>query len=106
MPAAVVLLEKLAFTITILLVMCMYAVAGVVYALAVDVWMVILARGLTGGAALFCVAVVTTYIGEMGTVMDDIRKKRKKKPIKFVLYILMLVFMTIGTALVFGEGVF
>ena len=83
--------------------MCMYVVAGVVYALAVDVWMVILARGLMGGAALFCVSAVATYMGEMGTVMDDIRKRKGKKPKKHVLYILMLIFMTVGTALVYGE---
>ena len=103
MPVSAVLLKQFAFTITMLLVVSIYAVGGAVYALAMDVWMVILARGLMGGAALFSLSVVHTYIGEMGTVMDEIRKKNGKSPMKSNLYIVLLVSLCGGGILTFGK---
>ena len=87
-----------------LLVICMFVVAGVMYALAVDVWMVILARGLMGGAALFISSLLHTYIGEMGILLDEIRKKRGKSSVKFVLYISVTVSVTAGVVVAFGES--
>ena len=87
-----------------LLLICMFVVAGVVYALAVDVWMVVLARGLLGGAALFISSLMHTYIGEMGILLDEIRKKRGKSSMKSVLYISLTVSVTVGVVVAFGES--
>ena len=52
--------------------------------------MVILARGVMGSASMFVAAVLHTYIGEMSTTMDEIRKKKGKGPMKQVLYIVVM----------------
>ena len=59
---------------------------GVFYALASAGWMMILGRVLIGCGRASAV-VVHTYIGEMGTRMDEMRSKKKKRPMKFALYI-------------------
>ena len=57
------------------------------YALANKIWMVFLGLGARGTGAAFCSAIIHTYIGELGTQMDEIRKKQHKKPRKVFLYI-------------------
>ena len=102
-PVAVLMLGTLPYTTSLLLTMLLYAVGGAVYACAVEVWMVMLARGLTGSAALFCSSSLQTYVGEMGTIMDKIRERKGKQPMKHVLYI-MIMFATNGAmASLFGE---
>ena len=56
------------------------------YALADNVCMAFVGLGLIGPSASFIAGTVHTYIGEMGTVMDDIRKKQGKKLRKIVLH--------------------
>ncbi|CAI8058537.1 hypothetical protein GBAR_LOCUS31827 [Geodia barretti] len=58
------------------------------YALAEHVWVAFLGRGLMGAGVQFGAATIHTYIGEMGTMMDDIRQKLERKPRKLILYII------------------
>ena len=59
------------------------------YALAQSVWVVFLARALMGAGIQFGAATLHTYLGEMGSVMDNIRQTQGKKPRKFILYIML-----------------
>ena len=77
-PIVVMLANRVAFTLELILVVCMYAISGAVYALAVKVWMVILARAIMGGAGLVLSVTVHTYVSEMGTLIDRTRKKNGK----------------------------
>ena len=57
------------------------------YAMANSVWIVFAARGLMGAGVSFGASAIHAYLGEMGTMMDDIREKQGKSPRKFLLYI-------------------
>jgi MFS family permease len=85
-PLAGALLHRLPFSVTIVSFLTVFIVGGIVYALAESVWMAFPGFGLGAGASL-CSITVHTYIGEMGDVLDEIRKKQGKGPRKFVLYI-------------------
>ena len=64
----------------------LYTLAGVLYGCATQVWMVILARSLMGTAALLGSAIIFTYIGENGTIMDEFREKKGRRPLKQAVY--------------------
>ena len=49
--------------------------------------MLYLAMGIRGVAASLCPAVLHTYMGVMGTKMDNLRTKEQKKTRKFLVYI-------------------
>ena len=68
--------------------LALFAVAGALYALTVNVWMLFLAQALNGTAVACGSVVLHMYMGEMGTVMDSIRERKGKKPMKFIIYIL------------------
>ena len=102
-PVAVFILDILPFTAPLLLLMLMYAVGGALYASATEVWMAMLARGMMGGAGLFVSAVLHSYIGEMGTMMDKIRKKKGKRPLKNVLYMAVIFSINGANVLVLGK---
>ena len=51
-----------------------------------SVWMAFVGYGLSGAGGALCTITIHTYMGEMGDVMDEIRKKQGKKPRKFLLY--------------------
>ena len=97
-------MEIAPFTVSILVTMFLYALSGVVYATATDVWMVILARSGMGSASLFPSSIIYTYIGEVGTLMDKGRQIKGKPPRKHLLYI-VAVFATGSTnAVLLGEN--
>ena len=77
---------SLQYTISLLVALSLLTFGGTIYALASDGWMVILGRALIGCARASAV-VVHAYIGEMGTRMDEMRSKERKRPMKFALYI-------------------
>ena len=77
--------------------------SGLVYALAVNVWMVFISRGLIGACGGLAIPALHTYLGEMGSVMDDIRKKRGKEPRKFSVYIAFSFILNGGFLVAFGE---
>ena len=85
-PVAGMLLHRLPFTITIISFSILLVTGGMVYALARSVWMAFVGYGLTGAGVSFGTITIHTYMGEMGDIMDEIRKKQGKKPRKFLLY--------------------
>ena len=87
MPLAGFMAERVPYTITILFTCALYIAGGLLYGRATGVWMVIVGRGLIGSAAAFADVTVSSYIGEMGTRMDQIRERQGKKPWKYALYV-------------------
>lgn len=100
-PVAGILIHRLPFTFTMISFDVLLITGGVVYALAESVWVVFVGYGITGAGVAFGVVTVHTYIGEMGDMMDEIRKKRGQKPRKFLLYIIYSFTMTGGFILPF-----
>lgn len=103
LPFALFLTHRCPFRITLVVGPLISAVGGVIYAVAVNVWMLILGRGICGLSGGLCIPVLHTYIGEMGTVMDDIKKKQGEKPKKFTLYIAHSFIMNGGFVVAFGK---
>ena len=87
MPIAGIMAEKVPYTIMILFTCILYTVGGLFYGQANKVWMVIVGRSLMGSAAAFADVTTSSYIGEMGTRMDEIRERKGKRPLKYSLYI-------------------
>ena len=87
--------EKLPYTISIILAYLLYALGGTIYALSTEGWMLVLGYTVMGVGVGGTVA-IHTYIGEMGSKLDDIRGKRSKPPIKFFCYIMFSFFATIA----------
>ena len=103
LPLVMAIMDLFPYTVLMLIMMLLYAVSGIVYATATDVWMVILARCLMGSGAMFFSSIVYTYIGEMGTTMDQVRRKKGKPSRKNLLYLLALIGTTLANALLLGE---
>ena len=82
--------------------MTLAALGGGVYALAHNVWVAFVGQGLMGASVAFGASTAHTYIGEMGTVMDNIRKKQGKKPRKYLLYIAFSFILNGGFVLPYG----
>ena len=82
----------------------LYTIGGVIYALADRGWMVIVGRFVSGFACTISAVLQTSYIGEMGTKVDQVRKRRGKKYlIKDILYIAYSFLINIGYFLTYGE---
>ena len=103
MPIAGLIADRLQYTGLILLVLFIFFVGGALYAVAENVWIVFLGRGLMGGAASFCGTVVHMYMGEMGTIMDEVRVKQGKRPMKFAVYIAISFMLNGGYILPYGQ---
>ena len=86
-PLAGALLHRLPYSFTITVFIMVYVAGGVVYGLARSLWVAFVGFGLFGMGSALAAVTVHTYMGEMGTVMDEIRKKQGKKPRKYILYI-------------------
>ena len=81
----------------------LFIIGGVLYGLTTEIWMAIVARLFFGLAAGVGAVVVHTYLGEMTAIMDKIREKRGKRPMKYVVYI-SFSFVLNGTFVVsYGE---
>ena len=101
-PFAGQLADKQPYSLLLLLSSFMFMIGGGVYALATNVWMAILGRFFTGcGGGGYAVA-LHSYIGEMGTRMDRVRKDNLKRPLKFVLYSALSFIMNGGFVVAFG----
>lgn len=87
MPVAGIMADKVPYTITILFLCAVYAAGGIFYGKAETVWMVIVGRALMGCGAAFADVTASSYIGEMGTRMDEIRERQGKQPLKYALYV-------------------
>ena len=88
-PLAIPLVHRLPFTILMYIAVLTAAMGGAMYALAGSILTVFIGRGLMGVASQFSASVIHSYIGEMGTVMDDIRRNQGKKQLKFTLFIVL-----------------
>lgn len=101
-PVSGYMAENLPYSISQLVASLLYVVGGTLYALASEGWMVILGRVVIGCGGTFTV-LVHTYIGEMGTKMDRVRRKKGKRSVKFVLYIFLSFILNGGYVLTFCE---
>jgi MFS family permease len=86
-PLTVAALHRLPFSFILYIFAGLSALGGAMYALANSVWIAFAGRGLMGVGIAFGASTIHAYLGEMGTVMDDIREKQGKSPRKFILYI-------------------
>ena len=102
-PITAITSHHLPFSVTILFSLSFYILGGMVYGLADKIWIVFLALSLRGAGTAFGSAVVHTYIGEMGTQIDEIRKEQCKRPRKFILYIAYSFFLNGGFFFSYGE---
>lgn len=102
-PLTAITAYRLPFTFLLFIFVALAVVGGGIYALACNVWMAFVGRGLMGAGCAFGAAAVHTYIGEMGIVMDDIRKKKGKKPRKFILYIALSFTLNVGMLIPYGK---
>ena len=105
MPFAGIMAEKMPYTVMLLITCALYATGGVFYGQAAGVWMVMVGRAFMGIGAAFADVTVSSYIGEMGTRMDEIRHSRGKKPRKYTLYVAYSFTMNCTFMLTFGECV-
>ena len=101
-PITGILSEKLPFTLSLITSNLLFIIGGVVYAVAVNISMVIAGRFFIGIGAAFAVT-VHAYIGEMGTRLDEVRRKKGKKPVKHFLYIMYSFIANGGFVLTFGK---
>ena len=102
-PVVTPMMDILPYTASFLVMVAVFVIGGTLYACAGEVWMVIVARSFMGIGALLSSALIYTYIGEMGTVMDKIRVKKGKRPLKQFMYTITM-FTSVGVnALLSGE---
>ena len=93
---------RLPFSFLLFAFVALAGVGGGMYALAQHVWVAFLGRGLMGAGIQFGASTIHTYIGEMGTMMDDLRQKLGRKPRKFMLYIVYSFVLNGGFVVPFG----
>ena len=92
--------EKLPYIISLIFGCLLFALGGAIYALSTEGWMLVLGYAMMG-CGVGVTATIHTYIGEMGSKLDDLRRKRKKKPIKYIFYIMYSFFSNGGFFVVF-----
>ena len=102
LPVVGYMAANLPYSVSLLVAALLLAAGGAIYALASAGWIVILGKVVIGGAGSFLV-LVHTYIGEMGTIMDRMRSKKRKRPMKFVLYIALSFILNGGYLVTFCE---
>ena len=102
-PLTVASLHRLPFSFVLYIFTGLAALGGAMYALANSVWIAFAARGLMGAGVSFGASAIHAYLGEMGTVMDDIREKQGKRPRKFLLYIAFSFTLNGGMVVPTGE---
>jgi len=95
--------QNLPYSVSQLVAALMFAVGGAIYALASAGWVVMLGNFVLG-CGISCAVLVHTYIGEMGTKMDRMRSKKRKRPLKFVLYIVFSFILNGGYLVTFRES--
>ena len=98
------MVEKLPYIFTPVVASVLYVAGGIVYALATEGWMVIAGRFLSGFACTMGAVLQTSYIGEMGTRVDEFRKKRKKgRQLRNTLYIMYAFVVNGGFLITYGK---
>jgi MFS family permease len=102
-PLALWMTRRVPFTVPLLIGVSLLVVSGTMYALSGDVWVLMISRGVMGMGGGLSIPALHTYMGEMGTVMDQVREKQGKKPRKFAVYIAFSFIMSGGFVIAFGE---
>ena len=102
-PVALLMAQRCPFIITFITGSLILAASGTVYALSMDIWMVILSRILLGVSSGLILPSLHTYLGEMGSAMDDQREKQGKKPRKCLVYIAFSFVLNGGVVVAFGK---
>jgi len=103
-PFAGFMVEKLPYIFTPVVASILYITGGIVYALATGSWMVIAGRFVCGFACTMGDVLQTSYIGEMGTRVDEFRKKRKKgRQLRTTLYIMYAFLVNFGFVITYGK---
>ena len=102
-PITAIMSHHLPFSITIIFSLSLYILAGIVYGLAEEIWIVFLGLSLWGAGIAFGSTIVHTYIGEMGERMDKIRRRLLKTPRKLILYIAYSFALNGGFFISYGE---
>ena len=103
-PFAGFMVVKLPYIFTPIVASVLYITGGVVYALATGGWMVKAGRFLSGFACTMGAVLQTSYIGEMGTRVDEFRKKRKKgRQLRNTLYIMYAFVVNFGFVITYGK---
>ena len=105
-PVALLMAQRCPFIITLITGSLILAASGTVYALSMNLWMVILSRGLIGASSGLILPSLHTYLGEMGSAMDDKRGNQGKKPRKYLLYIAYSFVLNCGFLVGFGECIY
>ena len=94
----------LPYSVALVVSLSLYLLGGVVHAVTDRLWMLFIAMVLKEGVGYgLAVAIMHTYIGELGTRMDKIRKEQHKKPRKFILYVSLSFLLTGGYVVTFSE---
>ena len=93
--------ERLPYTLTLILPSILFGIGGTLYGLAVEGWMVLLARLFFGFGSAFKV-VVHAYLGEFGTQLDEFRQQNGKRPLKYTVYIALSFVINGGFFVAFG----
>ena len=102
LPVVGYMAENVPYSVSQLVAASLLAAGGAIYALASEGWMILLGKAVFGGAGSYLV-IVHTYIGEMGTKMDRLRSKKRKRPMKFAVYIAFSFVMNGGYIVTFCE---
>ena len=102
MLVTVPLAHRLPFSCLLFAFVTLAVFGGGTYALAQHVWVAFLGRGLMGAGVQFGASTIHAYMGEMGTIMDEIRQKMGRKPRKFILYIAYSFVLNGGFLVPFG----
>ena len=94
--------ENLPYIVSIIFVVLSFAFGGLLYALTTDILMMIVAN-IFIGCGIASAVVVHAYIGEIGIKMDEMRTRKKQKPVKFALYIAFSFIQNGGYFISFSE---
>ena len=106
-PFAGLLIKQFPYIVTPLLASLIFAIGGVIYSLATAGWIVIISRLLSGFASTMGEVFQTSYIGEVGTQVEEFKKKGgKKSHLKDVLYVLFAFTTNGGVVFALGKSNF
>ena len=102
-PVAGLTTERYSHVFSLFSGLILFIGGGLFYARATEVWMVIVARFVLGVGIGFGAVVVHSYLGEMGSKLDEIRAKQSKKPIKHIFYIIFVFVLNGSFVFSFGK---
>ena len=103
-PVTGLMMKRLPYIVTLVISSVVFAAGGVVYALSTNGWMLFAGRFLHGIASTMGAVLENTYIGDMGTKVDNIRKKLNKRTLKDILYVVYSFQISFNMFIAFGKS--